>query len=56
MFELGTRKIKEVAGSFLVALPMVWVENQGLGKGDEVLCVLHDSGDLLIKAQRKEGG
>ena len=55
MFELGERKIQDLGGSKFVNLPMEWVKNRKIERGDTVVISLMTDGSLRIK-EKTEGG
>ncbi len=46
------RKIQEIGGSYLIALPKLWCETVGLRKGNTVLIIFN--GELKIKPHKIE--
>lgn len=43
------RKIVNLNYSFWVSLPMIWIRNHNIGKGDQVLPILQENGDLVLR-------
>lgn len=48
MFCFGKRKIQSVRYSYTVPLPVDWVKNQGLGRGDAVDITMMSDGSLRL--------
>ena len=50
--DLGSRKIQRTGrGSYIISLPKIWVEDQGLNRGNELLFTIQkDSSSLLLKS------
>ena len=55
MLKLGKRRIWAVNYSRAVTLPLVWVRNSDLDKGDKVEMAMDMDGNLILKAVKGEG-
>ena len=53
LFSFGLRKVIQLCRSKHVSLPMDWVKNYGIAKGDCVEVFLTSDGNLLIKPRRR---
>lgn len=54
MYTLDTRTLLNINGSALITLPISWIRNNGLVKGQKVSVALDDKGRLVITAPEKE--
>lgn len=54
MIEFRKRKLQKIGVSFLVSLPLEWVNYQKLQKGSEVNIRLSEDGNSLIITKREE--
>jgi antitoxin component of MazEF toxin-antitoxin module len=48
VFDFGKRKIQKVGYSFLVPLPVDWIKNLDIGKGDSLKIEMLDDHSLRI--------
>lgn len=48
MYELDKRSLIGINGATLITLPVSWIRNNGLVKGQKVSVALDDSGRLVI--------
>lgn len=54
MLKLGKRRIWAVNYSRAVTLPLIWVENMGLKRGDEVEMKMNTNGELILRAAKED--
>lgn len=54
MYELDTRCLIGINKATLITLPISWIRNNGLVKGQKVSVALDDKGRLVITAPKKE--
>jgi len=54
MYELDKRSLIGINRATLITLPVSWVRNNGLVKGQKVSVALDDSGRLVITPPEKE--
>lgn len=54
MLKLGKRRIWAVNYSRAVTLPLIWVQNLDLERGDEVEMLMNEKGELIVKAAKGE--
>ena len=47
-FKLGEHKLQEIAGSFAVVLPIQWVRNVKICKGDIIEFFLGEEDELIL--------
>ncbi len=47
-FKFGKRKIRKTGNSYCICIPVEWLTNKGIGKGDEVSVEMIEEG-LLIR-------
>ncbi|UZE92071.1 MAG: hypothetical protein IB616_04985 [Methanosarcinales archaeon] len=53
MLELGKRKVQSSAGSFFVNIPILWVKNNQVKRGDLLEITLTDKNELIIKKAKE---
>ena len=49
MLELGERKVQSTAGSFFVNIPILWIKNNNVKRGDRLEITLTDKNELTIR-------
>lgn len=52
-YDLGIRKVQESHGTYYVSLPMSWIKNYRLKKGDLLRIRVRGNGALEIRLKRK---